>query len=176
MNASTAAAIATTSFIFVTACDRKTAVTAPTASMAEPDVQTKTLETMRLGDAIDAFDRAPTAEHRADVKTAMAELDGEIAELDARVAKTAGDDRAEAAVKRKNLESYRIKQAARFSAMETKSAVGIEPAPDARTGAEKAKDATVHVGAELEAGAKKAGNAIEETAQKIGDTIKDATK
>lgn len=85
----------------------------------EPPVpQTKTLETSRLGTAIDLYERSATAENHADVKKAFAELDGEIAELEALVAQRSGGEREEAAVKLKNLQTYRAKETLRFTAAE----------------------------------------------------------
>jgi hypothetical protein len=45
--------------------------------MAEPVAKTKTLETSRLGAAVDSYEREPSAANHADVKKALADLDGE---------------------------------------------------------------------------------------------------
>jgi hypothetical protein len=90
-----AATLATVAF---TGCERKPAVVEvrPATPLAEPVARTKTLETSQLGVAIDAYERTPTEEHRADVRKAFAELDGEVAELEALVAQRSGTSRDEA--------------------------------------------------------------------------------
>lgn len=148
-------------------CERKTVVVevAPATPVVEPVAKTKTLETARLGAAVDAYERTPSAENHADVKKAFAELDGELAELEGLVAKRTGVEREEAAGKLRNLQGYRIAETARFTAAQAKSPLDVRPAADARSGAEKVED-----------GAKRVGNSIEDAAKKTGDAIRDVVR
>ena len=148
-------------------CERKTVVgeIPSTPPLAEPVAKTKTLETSRLGAAVDRYERRPSDENHADVKKALADLDGEIAELEALVAKRTGNSREEAAVKLKNLQTYRAAETARFTAAQAGAPLGTRPAASARTGADKIED-----------GAKRVGNTIEDAAKKTGDAIKDAVR
>src|SRR5215213_7191824 len=104
-------------------CERKTIVIKTSFSTPAPDPvpQTKTLETARLGNAVDTFQREPTAENRTDAKKAFADLDGEIAELEEYVAKHTGGEREEAAVKLRNLQAYRAAETTRFTAIEARN-------------------------------------------------------
>ncbi len=149
------------------ACERKVVVVevAPATPMPEPVARTKTLETSRLGAAVDAYVQRPTEESRAEVKKALADLDGEVAELEALVAKRTGSARDEAATKLRNLQSYRTGEVARFNAAQVTAPLGVRPAGDGRTGAEKIED-----------GAKRVGNSIEDAAKRTGDAIKDAVR
>jgi hypothetical protein len=112
--------------------------------------------------AIDAYERTPTEEHRADVRKAFAELDGEIAELEGLVAQRTGTPRDEAATKLRNLETYRAAETARFSAAQAAALAGVRVEGDARTGAEKAED-----------GAKRVGRIIEDAAKRAAEAVKD---
>jgi hypothetical protein len=156
-----------TAVLLTGGCERKTVIveTAPPTPLAEPVARTKTLETTRLGAAVDLFASEPTAEHQTDVKKALAELDGEIAELEALVAKRTGAEREEAAVKLRNLQTYRTAEVARFTAAQAKPGLVAPDANLGRTGAEKVEDS-----------AKKVGESIEDAARKTGDTIKDAVR
>ncbi len=155
------------------ACERKTVVitvpqptpVAEPTALAEPVAKTKTLETFRLGSAVDSYEREPTAEHHATVKKALAALDGEIAELEALVAKRTGEGRQEAAAKLQNLQTYRTAEMARFTAAQGKAPLVESSSPDARTGADKVGDA-----------AKRTGRSIEDAARRTGDAIKDAVR
>jgi hypothetical protein len=148
-------------------CERKTVVVevVPATPIPEPVAKTKTLETHRLGAALDTYERQPTGENHAEVKKAFADLDGEIAELEALVAKRTGSEREEAAVKLKNLQAYRAAETARFTAAQVTAPLAARPAADARSGAEKIED-----------GAKRVGNSIEDAAKRTGDAIKDAVR
>lgn len=146
-------------------CEQKSTVVVPATPVPEPVAKTKTLETARLGSAIDAYERSPGAASQAEVRKALADLDSEIAELELLVARRTGADRDEAAAKLKNLRAYRAAEMARFTAAEGKGAVVPTAAPDARSGAEKVEDA-----------ARRTGNAIEDAAQKTGDAVKDALR
>lgn len=150
-----------------TACERKTVVVevAPPTPVAEPVSRTKTLETSRLGAAVGSYEREPTPTNHADVKKALADLDGEIAELEALVAKRSGSDRNEAAVKLRNLQTYRAGEVARFTAAQATAPLIVPSSGDGRTGADKAEDA-----------AKRVGDSIENAARKTGDAIKDAVR
>lgn len=149
------------------ACDHgPTTLTSESSTpIPDPVARTKTAETSRLGEAIDRYEKEPTAGNNAAVKKALAELDGEIAELEERVAKKAGAERDEAAVKSKNLQNYRVAETLRFTQAQAMAGVGAAPQPDARTGAEKLKDS-----------ARKAGDAIKDAAKKTGDAIKDGAR
>jgi hypothetical protein len=148
-------------------CERKTVdidVVPPTPA-SDPVAQTKTLETARLGSSVDDYERTPSAENLADVKKALAELDGEIAELEGHVANRTGREREEASAKLKNLQAYRVAETARFAAAQAKASPGVPPSVDARSGAEKVEDT-----------AKRVGNTIENAAKETGDAIKDAVR
>jgi hypothetical protein len=164
-------------FLALAACDRNSSTLAPAGTpIPEPVAKTKTLETSRLADEIDRYDREPTAENAASVKKALASIDGEIAELQGSVAR-GGDGQAEAAAKVRNLESYRETQAARFAAMQAKSgAHTTSPAPDGRSGSDKAEAAAREAGVKIEEGARKAGNAVGNALERAGNALKDASK
>ena len=147
----------------IAGCERKTVVVeVPTA---DPVARTKTLETSRLGAAVDAFERQPGAENHASVKLALAEIDGEIAELEALVAKRTGGEREEAAAKLRNLQTYHAAEMARFTVARAKAPLAAPASRDGRTGAEKVEDT-----------AKRVGDSVEDAARKTGDAIKDAVK
>lgn len=151
----------------LTGCQRRAVVVevAPATPIPEPVAKTSTLETSRLGAAVAAFGQRPTDENRADVKKALADLDGEIAELEGLVAKRSGSGRDEAAAKLRNLQSYRAAEVARFNTSQAMAPLGARPAGDGRTGAEKIED-----------GAKRVGNTLEDAAKRTGDAIKDAVR
>lgn len=153
--------------VVFTGCDRKptTVIVEPSTPIPEPVAKTRTAETSRLGGAIDRYGKEPTAGNNAAVRKALADLDGEIAELDQRVATKSGAEREEAAVKLKNLQSYRAAETLRFTKAQAVAGVGATPRTDGRTGAEKLEDS-----------ARKAGNAVEDAAKKTGDAIKDAVR
>ena len=157
--------IAAIAILSLAGCDRDSVVIAPATPVPEPVAKTKTLETSRLGSAVDAYERNSNAENLADVKKALADLDSEIAELEALVAKRSGSERDEAAAKLHNLQTYRTAETARFTAAQAKAQVGLAPSGDARTGAEKVEDT-----------AKNLGNSIEDAARRTGGAIKDAVK
>lgn len=167
MRARRLAGFAIAGFLASMGCERKTGVVevAPTAPVADPVARTKTLETSRLGAALDAYERKPNAENHASVKLALADLDGEIAELEALVAKRTGGERDEAAVKLKNLQAYRSAAMARLTAAKAGTPLAIPVPVNGRTGAEKVEDT-----------AKGVGNSIEDAARKTGDAIKDAVR
>ncbi len=150
-----------------TGCDRKTVVieVAPATPIADPVAKTKTLETSRLGGAVDAYERHPGAENHAAVKLALADLEGEIAELEVLVAKLTGGEREEAAVKLRNLQTYRAAELARFTEAQAKAPLAAPASSDGRTGADKVEDT-----------ARRVGNSVEDAARKAGDAIKDATR
>lgn len=167
MNSRTLSLLALASACAAVGCERKTVVVRiePPAPLAEPVAKTRTLETSRLGSAVDSYDREPTAGNHAVVKKALAELDGEIAELEALVAKRSGSSREEAAVKLKNLQTYRAAEVMRFTVAQAKAPLTARPPVDGRSGADKVEDT-----------AKRVGNSIEDAARKTGDAIKDAVR
>ncbi|MEO7931899.1 MAG: hypothetical protein ABIT76_01950 [Chthoniobacterales bacterium] len=152
-------------------CEKKVEVVIPSPTPIDitrtPESATATLETKKLGTAIDQYASTPSAENAADVKRAFADLDGEIAELQARVAKTSGSDQAEAQAKLTNMQTYRAKETARYAAATAtapqSNMTPIEPV-DTRTGAEK-----------IEHTLDKVGRSIEHSAENVGDKVKDAT-
>lgn len=148
-------------------CDRKPVVIEVSSAtpVADPVAKTKTLETTKLGEAVDAYERNATVENGAVVKTALAKLDGEIAELEEYVGLHTGDQRAEASAKLKNMQAYRAAESARFAAAQAKAPVSRSVPADARTGSEKLEDS-----------ARRAGDAIEDAAKKVGDAGKDAVR
>jgi hypothetical protein len=160
----------------MTACDRQVVVLEKSTPAPDPVAQTKTLETSRLGAAVDDYERESSAVNSAAAKKAFAELDGEIAELQEYIPKHSGDERAKAATKLENLQSYRAAQALRFSAAQAKAGLSDRGAVDARSGAEKAEDTARKVGDRIEDAAKKTGDSIEDAAKKTGDAIKDAVR
>ena len=156
--------VSTLAVVVFGGCERKTVDVdvRPSTPVPEPVARTKTFETSQLGAAIDAYGRTPTEEHRADVRKAFAELDGEIAELEALVAQRSGTSRDEAATKLRNLQTYRAAETARFTAAQAGAVAGVRAEGDARTGAEKVED-----------GAKRVGRTIEDAAKRTGEAVKD---
>jgi predicted amino acid racemase len=126
------------------ACEKKPQVVEkPTASLS-------TVETNRVGSAVDAYIASPTEAQAANVERAFSELDSEIAELDQRVSQSSGDEREEARTKSAQLQSYRDKEKARFTEARVRSKVETETSS--------------------------AGSKIEAAAEKIGDSVKDAAE
>ena len=148
-------------------CEKKVVVieVPPTTPIPEPVAKTKTMETSRLGAAVDAYEQRPEAGNLAGVKKALADLDGEIAELEGLVARRTGDGREEAAVKLRNLQKYRAAEVTRLNAAQVKAPLTAPPPADGRTGAEKMEDS-----------ARRVGNSVEDAARKTGDAIKDAVR
>lgn len=152
-------------------CEKKVEVIIPSPTPIDitrtPEAATATLETKKLGAAIDQYVSTPSAENAANVNRAFADLDGEIAELQARVAKTSGSDQAEAQAKLTNLQTYRATETARYAAatatLPQTNITPVEPV-DTRTGAEKVEHTLDKVGRSIELGAKN-----------VGDKVKDAT-
>ena len=167
MNACILPTVATVFMVVFAGCERKTVVVelTPATPVPEPVAKTKTLETARLGAAVNAYERSPSEITLADVKKALADLDGEIAELEGLVAKRSGGERDEAAAKLRNLQAYRAAETARFTAAQAAAPLGVRPAGDARSGAQKLEDS-----------AKRAGNTLEDAAKRTGDAIKDAVR
>jgi hypothetical protein len=64
-----------------------------------PSEKMHTLETENGESAVDSYQQNPTAQNKADVDTALAELDGEIHELEGHVARKEGQEKAEAQAK-----------------------------------------------------------------------------
>ena len=145
------------------------------AQPAEPVARTTSFETDRLASAIDAFEKAPTAENQSSVKLAFAKLDGEIAELEDRVVKTDGTDRAEASAKLNNMQSYRTAEMLRFTKDQDGLALDANPPVDSRSAAQKAGDTATMIGDKVEDGSKKVGRTLEKAARNTGEAIKDAT-
>ncbi|MEP6668109.1 MAG: hypothetical protein ABJF10_03095 [Chthoniobacter sp.] len=156
--------LALAALVSLGACERKVAVveTVPATPIPEPVAQTKTLETTRLGAAVDDYQREPTAAHKAEVNKTLARLDEEIAELQEYVAKHDGDARAKAAAKLENMQSYRAAEALRFTAAQAGTPIEAARPADDRTGADKARDAAQKVGESVQEGARKAGDAIKD--------------
>lgn len=151
-------------------CEKKPQVIIVDQPPVVTEPRTRTLETGKLRSTVDVFERNPTAENEADVKKALADLDGEIAELQGHVARKTGADREEAAIKLRNLASFREVEIVRFNKTLAARPLTAAPEPgvierrvDPRTGAEKAEDA-----------ARKSGEAVKDAGEKIGDAIKDA--
>ena len=140
---------------------------------AQPVAITETFETTRLGDAIETFEKAPTAENQSSVNLAFAKLDVEIVKLNDRVARTDGVDRAEASAKLTNMQNYRKDELLRYTKDQDNLAISSNPPVDARSGAQKVKDTAVMVGDKIEDGAKDAGRTLKHAAQNTGEAIKD---
>ena len=166
MNSTTASVFAA-ALLCTLGCERKSDVVElpPATPAADPVARTKTIETSRLGAAVDSYEREPSPTNHAEVKKALADLDGEIAELEALVAKRSGGEREDAAIKLKNLQIYRAGEVARFTAAQAEPPLPGTTPRGGRTGAEKAEEATRRV-----------GNAVEDAARKTGDAIKDAVR
>ena len=118
----------------------------PVAPSAEPVAKTTTLETERLGAAIDTFEDTPTVENQSSVRLAFAKLDGEVAELDDRVVRTDGSDRAEASAKSVNLQRYRDAEMVRFTRAQEGAYLDKSLPADSRSAAQKVRDANIMVG------------------------------
>jgi hypothetical protein len=134
------------------------------AHPAAPVAQTTPFETTRLGAAIDTFEKAPSVENQSSVKLDFAEVDGDIADLVDRVVKTDGSDRAEAAARLNNLQTYHDAEMTRFTNDQTAAGFDDNSPADGRSGAQKVKDA-----------AKKVEKSFEKAAKDTGDAINDAT-
>ncbi|MES2571095.1 MAG: hypothetical protein V4710_13695 [Verrucomicrobiota bacterium] len=165
------------------ACERKGSTVIvetrpPHSSPAEAIPPITTRETKKLGEAIDSFQAHPTAEASAEVKKRFAELDGEIAELELSAAKSSGREQEEANAKVRNLQSYRMTEAARFTRIQGPSTDRLpsETPPDSRTATDKVEDKARDVGDRLEAGAKKAGEVIKDAAERTGEAVKDVVR
>lgn len=116
-----------------------------------PQSHTATFETETLAREIDAYKTNPTAQQKAKVDRAFAELDGEIHELEARLQSTTGAERAETDRKLAGLKSYRNAQRARYAG------------DRAETLGEKASE-----------GIKDAVRETREAIKETGDAVKDA--
>lgn len=168
------AAVSLLPLLNLTACQRRPVTEDSPAKPAAPSAETTTLETGRLGAAIDALAKTSNGENRSAVNLALAELDSEIAELQSLVLKAGGSDRAEASVKLDNLKRYRAEEMARLANLETATPFGSPP-PDSRSGSQKLEDAAENAGDKLEEGAEKVGDAIQDAAHKTGEAVRDAT-
>ncbi len=112
----------------------------------KPTAVTSNLETTRLGTAIDGYIATPSDAQAAEVEKAFAEIDGEIAELDQKIARATGADLTEAQTKAGNLRTYRDKEKLRYTEAQAR----------AKTNA--------------------AVRSTEDTAEKIGDSVKNAAE
>lgn len=122
---------------------------------------TATAETSKLGAAVDAYNKAPTAARAADVDRAFAELNQEIAELEQRVTKTTGDERVKASEKAGNLRAYRDKEHLRY--LEAQSKAAVKPA---------AEDA----GDRMKEAARQTGEGIKDAAEAVKDGVKNTVE
>lgn len=149
----------------LTACDREREVvterreiepTPPATVSAEPVTEERerlrTFETSGVVNAINEFRAEPTAENKADVDKAFAELDKEIAELQRESATFTGDEKAEADRKLAELQTFRTEQTARYTGER----------------AERGADAA---GEALKDAARDAGRAIENTGEAIKKAV-----
>lgn len=122
-----------------------------TETVTAPVARTSTFETDELRDAISLYIGAPTAENSADVQKAFAELDVEIAELQEDVVKDNDpEDKAEAAVKLKNLSEYRAAERIRFTEAQARlTPVAVGEQPRARDVGHEIKEDLKDVGREI---------------------------
>jgi len=134
------------------------------AQPPDPVSQTTPFERTRLGAAIDTFEKTASVDNQSSVKLDFAEVDVDIANLVDRVVKTDGSDRAEAAARLNNLQTYHDAEMTRFTNDQTAAGFDANSPADGRSGAQKVKDA-----------AKKVGKTLEKAAKDTGDAIKDAT-
>ncbi len=107
-----------------------------------------TMETSRLGTAVDAYVAVPSKQNAAAVDQAFAKIDSEIAELERRVAETSGQAQVEAQVKERELRDYRDKERLRYTEAQTRAKAAaasdkVEKASD--TAGDKIKDAAESV-------------------------------
>lgn len=146
------------------------------AEIPRPASDLKTLETSRLGNAIDTYSREATPSNRADVEKAFADLNGEIAELQERAAITTGSDRDEALAKARSLTAFKHAEELRFAAVRALPNGDTLPPADTRTGAQKIEDGAKDAADTIEDAAKDTADAIGDAMEKAGDTLKDAVR
>jgi hypothetical protein len=165
--------------LLATGCEEKTTsivIPMPTPILEiAPKTATNTLETKRLGKAIDLYIATPSGENNAAIKKAFAELDGEIAELEIRVARITGEDRSEAQGKLINLQAYRAAEATRYQAAQIGATTVTQTPVDTRSGAEKVENGIKNVAEGTKDTAGKISDTIRKGAENIGEKIKDAT-
>ncbi len=165
----------------LTACERKSANSEPTlpvnptAELAMPVVETTTFETVRLGAAIDMYEKNPVIDNRSSVNLAFAKLDGEIAELQDRVVKAIGNDSAEPTAKLNNLQRFRDSEMIRFTNAQDAVALNVNPPVDSRSATQKMDDAAAIVEEKVVDGTKKVGRTLGKAARNTGDAIKETT-
>ncbi len=170
-----------TAALTLTACDRPpndapNKTPEVSAEMPRPASDLKTLETSRLGRAIDTYSQEATPLNRADVEKAFAELNGEIAELEERARTTTGSDRDEALAKARSLTAYKHAEELRFTAVRVLPNGDALPPVDTRSGAQKIEDGAKDAASSVEDAAKDAADAIGDAMEKAGDTIKDSVR
>lgn len=160
--------VATLIGVILAGCERKTVIieVPPTpAATVSPEAKTKTLETARLGTAVDAYAKEPTAATDAGVQKALAALDVEIAELKEYIATHTDSKQAEAVAKLKNLREYREAETGRFAVAKAQAGVTLSTGADGRSAGQKIEDT-----------AQKVGESIGDAARKAGDAVKDAVR
>ena len=138
-------------------CERITVVVEilPATPIAEPIAKTKTPETLRLGSAVDDFEREPSENNYTSVKRALAGLDEGDCRSGGGGCQEERKRTSRSGVKQKNLQAYRTAEGARFTAAQAKAPLSAPPSADARTGAGKSEDT-----------ANRVGNTIADAAQK----------
>jgi hypothetical protein len=169
----TASLVAALSF---TACQRRPGPEEVPGNPPAPAAKTATLETGRLGVAIDTLAKAPTEENLSRVNLAFAQLDSEITELEDRMLTADGTDRAVVSTKLGNLKNYRADEQAHLARIRVSPVTDATPAADSRSGAQKLEDTAAKVGDQIEESTQKVGDSIEHAAEKTGEAIKDATR
>jgi hypothetical protein len=114
-------------FALVAGCEKKPEATTTIrvietqAVTPQPVARTATFETDEVRASIDRYSVAPTAENAVEVQKSFAELEVEIAELQEDVLKESDpEDKAEAAVKLRNLSQYRDAERIRFTEAQVK--------------------------------------------------------
>jgi len=150
--------------LILSACEKK-----PDATVVEkPFPESVSLETSRLGTAIDLYIKNPSSEHAAVVEGAFVRLDEEIAELDQRVPQSTGASRPEAQAKAANLREYRGKERVRFVAAQAQGRINDAKTTTTESG-EKAQQAARDTGESV----KDAADAVKEGVRNTVDTVKD---
>jgi hypothetical protein len=139
---------------------------APPTPVAKPVSGTRTLETSRLGEAVDKYAREQNPENDAAVRQAMAKLDSEIAGLEELIANRHGKQREDAGAKMRNFIAYRSAETTRFAAVQAGVPLAPPDPSDAGAGPEKIEGATTAT-----ATATTTGSAVEEAAR---NAIKEA--
>ena len=147
MNIRTLSLLAFAASVALPGCQRKTAGidAASGTPTSSPVAGFKVHEPNRLGAAVDAYAQLQNPENDLAVRTAMADVDNEIAELEDLLAKRHGRDREKVAKKMKHLQISRSQETTRFAEIQSGTSL-TPPAPPARPDAGKMENGVTHAG------------------------------